>query len=153
MRRTAHQFLGDESAAEVDWSAEAWHPGDPSEWWVEDDWSCTRCTHVSKDLPEAITHAVKDHDLGRIDFLASTPHHARKIDKLYETLRADVRGRVYVVGANVGQHVKAPHTRLQRGSARNSIGRDSGPYTVVGAIRDLRLIGNRSGWSLDGFAN
>jgi hypothetical protein len=151
--RTAHCFLGPVSAKEISWNTPYYNPGDPSMWWNDEDWSCTRCAHRSEDLPEAISHAFEKHNLGAVDFVATTPHHARTIDSLYKALRADVRGRVYVVGPTTGQHLTTPHTRLRRGSARAKLQGAGDGFVVCGALRDLKLIGNRSGWSLDGYGN
>jgi len=150
--RTAFEFIGDGDPLRVDWATEPVVPGDPSEYWTEDG-TCTRCFKKFDELPEVITHCYERHGLGVVDFLASTHYHARELAELRSLLPKEAQGVLYVVGYGTADRVADLNPiRLNRGSAPRKLG--AGPFTIVGAGRDLRLLRRRSGWSLvGGFAN
>jgi len=145
--RVAHTW--EQHPGSMAWSQQALVPGDPTEWWTEDH-ICTRCWHQQDDLADAVRHAYERHGLGPVDFLVSTPYHAAELTALYEQLPVPAQGAFYVVGAEVASRVDKPYIiKLQRRSARQRIGKD-GPFTIVGAARDFKYIGNRPGWSIVG---
>jgi hypothetical protein len=145
--RVAYHFhQGD--AAQLEWTEEAWLPGDPSEWWWED-FTCTRCMARCSSLVDAITHCRNLHGLGKVDLLATTPHHKAKMEALYRELPGAIRGTLWL-GSEAGVS-SLPHQRIPTAGGRTAL--QDGPYVVCGALRDLKRIGNRSGWSLDGQAN
>jgi len=146
--RVAWEFC-EGSGLDIEWGSEAYVPGDPSSWWTEEG-VCTRCWHRNDTLPEAVTHAYEKHGIGPIDFLASTLYHARDLWDLREAIVPAARGDFYVVGAEVSEKLDFPHTRFNRKNVRRKIGVRGGPFTIVGAARDLKFIGTRPGWSVVG---
>lgn len=149
-RRVAHMFC-DVDPTTINWATQPVVTGDPTELWEGQDFNCMRCQHRSDDLAGAVTHAYEKHQMGPVDLLASTPHHARKLERLWDKLSPPVRGTFYILG-DIGYVPSVPSTRVRRNAASRKLGR-GGNYTIVGAFRDLSRIGKRLGWSLDGIAN
>ena len=153
--RVAHEFCQG-SALDIDWSTGAYRAGDPSEPWRpagERGYACTRCAHAGT-LPEAITHYLTEHDGGgRVDLLASTSTSTQVLSGLHAEIPKHLRGALWLVGGDLSRHASTKHRSVTRAEAARAIATYAPVFTVCAARRDLRLLGDRAGWSLDGYAN
>lgn len=148
--RTAHRFIQGLDPTHIDWNTEAFRVGDPSVPW-SGDFQCSRCAHQSADLIGSIVHANECHRLGPVDFVASTRHHAAMLDAIRDALPAKLVGASYMIEPELAGRVSAAYRVVKR-ARMSQVLAASNHLVITGAFRDLRYIGDRSGWSLDGFA-
>jgi hypothetical protein len=151
--RVAHNWLGAGSPTDIDWTKDAYHAGDQSEYWTQG-YSCVRCDYESEDLVEAIEHAADEHDLGTIEFFCTTARHAQLLWTIREKLTPKLRGIFWVGGMDAAKELpnEVQPSQVTRRNDAVQYFRRPGAYVIVGARRDFRWVHSRAGWSLDGAA-
>lgn len=150
--RVAHRWIGRGSPLAIDWSKDAYHAGDQAEYW-DREFACTRCACQSPDLAGAILHAIDVHELGPVDLLATTVHHAEMLQELRDHLSDEAINMLVIAGPDLELDEKVKPDQVVRRHDAQQIFSRPGNYVICGATRDFRWVSCRAGWSLDGQAN
>jgi len=148
--RVAHHWIGMGSPLSIDWERAEYRAGDPVVFW-DRDFECSRCEHQSDDLPGAVVHAFEEHELGKVEFFATTQRHAKMLWDVRESLPRPIRGDLWVGGKEEAAKCTFPVRTVRRHSAVRQFSKP-GPFILCGAQRDFRWTGGRAGWSIDGFS-
>lgn len=157
MNRVAHSFI--RPGTEPDWSTGAYTIGNPARPWkaTPDGYVCENCfgndAVGTDDLATMIRHSVEDHDLGVVDFYATTPDAVRSLSGVAEKLPVDALGTFWLAGAELPDPTFLPTSfiRLRRRSTWSRMRREPDRFTICGRDSDLRyLVESRTAWSLEG---
>lgn len=159
VERRARVFT--ESPDTINWDSGFLRITDPSEPWAMEghDYKCMWCGDKYEMLHEILGHHAEEHEaINKIDFLASTPETAAFMARVYRQLSDEHRGTLYLMGLGLEPEMPGNGSveyRVCSGTnVKRRMSRDPRKtFTVVDYHKNLRFLGLRSGWSLDGYGN
>lgn len=93
-----------------------------------------------------IQHHGEEHDLGKVDLVASSESTVKALANVFDNLPEQYRGTFWTVGVPGGQQVRTA-------SAMRKISRGPRRFTIVDHSKSFRFIGERTGWAMDGNGN
>jgi hypothetical protein len=151
-KRVAHQWIGDDSPLDINWMTGSFRAMDPSEPWLRhvNGYECQACPKITETLGRMLAHQGVEHEMGMIDFVASTPMMVHAMSRAYMELPERQRGTLFVVGK---YRCQVPHKRVRPAEALRKISRGPRRFTIVDSTKHMRLIGDRTGWAWDGHGN
>lgn len=129
--RTAHAWIGDDSALDVDWTTGALKGAVVDDYWYSGPTGhqCTTCGEVYADIWDIVNHANRHEHLGKVDaVIGPTPGCAAELHHIIGRLDEEIQGELY----------------LERDELP-----DNGRLTLVWTEDDMELTGKRPTVALD----
>lgn len=144
-KRTAYAWIDKRDPTIIDWDTGVlpWMNLEKRRWRHSmHGYLCGACGDQFEWLADVISHHFSEHELGPVDFLATTPESATLMRAVLARMPSESRGNLWQIGDG----------GIRPSKIKRILSRNPARFTVVDSYKAMKYVTGRNAWSMDNYS-